>query len=224
MKIMTLPKILQPFYCENLIRLGKDHDGGYLVNKKDIKKTKKLISFGIRDDWSFEEDFFNIKNCPIDAYDGSVSEEDKLLLSSFFTNDRNFISKNIGNNENEVNFLSTIEDQIFLKCDIEGSEYNILDDIIRNSKNFTGLVIEFHEINNYDKFNLLTNFISKINQKLVHVHVNNWTYVNNDGKYIPCVIELTFSSSSNIELIDFELPHKLDMPNCSTEDEFKIIF
>jgi hypothetical protein len=31
MKDITLPKIFEPFYCADLIRLGKDNDGGYLV-------------------------------------------------------------------------------------------------------------------------------------------------------------------------------------------------
>ena len=31
MKNVTLPKILQPYSCADLIRVGKDNDGGYLV-------------------------------------------------------------------------------------------------------------------------------------------------------------------------------------------------
>ena len=69
---VTLPKIFQPYYCNNLVRLGKNHDGGYLVNEQDILKTKTLLSFGIGEDWSFEEQFTNLNNCPLIAYDGTL--------------------------------------------------------------------------------------------------------------------------------------------------------
>ena len=36
--------------------------------------------------------------------------------------------------------------KIFLKIDIEGSEYRILDDLIRYQDLIKGLVIEFHNI------------------------------------------------------------------------------
>ena len=52
-----LPKILKPKHEYDLIRLGQDNDGGYLVEKKSTEKTKNLISFGLADDWSFEKDF-----------------------------------------------------------------------------------------------------------------------------------------------------------------------
>ena len=41
----------------DLIRLGKNNDGGYLVSEKDIKHTKNLISLGVSFDISFEKDF-----------------------------------------------------------------------------------------------------------------------------------------------------------------------
>ena len=40
-----------------LKRLGSSTDGGYLVPLECIKNTKILLSFGLNDDWSFEENF-----------------------------------------------------------------------------------------------------------------------------------------------------------------------
>ena len=57
---IKLPKIFRPFECLQLIRLGKDNDGGYIVNKHDVDKTDLLISFGIGNDWSFEKVFLKI--------------------------------------------------------------------------------------------------------------------------------------------------------------------
>jgi hypothetical protein len=68
-----LPKQFMPYRTNDLIRLGRDYDGGYLIRASDVEKTKLLLSFGINDDWSFEQDFFNRRNVPITAYDGSIS-------------------------------------------------------------------------------------------------------------------------------------------------------
>ena len=74
MKNMTLPKIFQPFACEDLIRLGKDNDGGYLVNKEDVMSSKRLISFGIGQDISFETDFINENTVDVIAFDQSITD------------------------------------------------------------------------------------------------------------------------------------------------------
>ena len=49
--------ILKPIKTSNLIRLGGNSDGGYVVNSDIIKKTDNLVSFGMGTDWSFELDY-----------------------------------------------------------------------------------------------------------------------------------------------------------------------
>jgi hypothetical protein len=222
MKIMHLPKILQPFYTENIIRLGKNNDGGYLVNSEDVYKTNRLISFGIGGDISFEESFLRMNRCPADLYDDRDFEDQNFL------NDNCRVHKaTIGDQGIRLTDLLKEDDcNVFLKCDIEGAEYDILDDIIRSSKVFSGFAIEFHDIHQYHRFNLLTNFISKIDQKLVHIHVNTWSYVvDNQNQYIPSVVEMGFSSSSNLRYHkNLMLPHPLDMSNDPDNEDFKLIF
>ena len=58
---MSFDKILKPQYNYDLIRVGRDNDGGYLVEKKSLENTQSLISLGISNDWSFEESFLNKK-------------------------------------------------------------------------------------------------------------------------------------------------------------------
>jgi len=218
-------KIFQPFYCKDIVRLGKDYDGGYLVNKQDVLKSKKLLSLGVGDDVSFEKDFSAINDCNIVAYDGTINPNQPFLFD-FYKDNKTFINKNIGTGYNEVDFKSIIGDSdIFLKCDIEENEYGILNDIITHSKLFSGITMEFHNINAKDHFNTLLNFISKIDLKLVHVHVNNSFYFITDNGCIPDVIELTFSSSDNLVLDEaIKFPHPLDMPNMSEREEFEISF
>lgn len=214
---MKLPKILKPFYCDGLIRVGKDNDGGYLVNKEDIVSSNRLISFGVGDDISFEQQFYDINPCSLDAYDGTINN-----TYEFFTDNKTFHRKNIHKNIDDI-----IQDSvgIFLKCDIEGSEYDILDSLIKYSNRFSGIVLEFHHVNRYELFNELTAFISKIDQKLVHVHANNNSYIETPTDIIPDCLELSFTSSRNIEYSnELILPHPLDMPNEQTRNDIAIVF
>ena len=52
-----LPKEFKPKASYELIRLGKDNDGGYLVELNSIKQSKSLIAMGMGRDCSFENDF-----------------------------------------------------------------------------------------------------------------------------------------------------------------------
>jgi hypothetical protein len=217
---VNLPKIFQPFYCENLIRVGKNNDGGYLVNKNDINQTDILISFGIGDEWSFENYF----NCQIYAYDGQIAP-----LKNFDSLNRTFINKNVGKeNKNTQVSISSILDKkfnVFLKCDIDGGEYQILDELIEYAQIFTGIVIEFHTISKNSNFNHIVNFISKIGMKLVHTHINNYFYYITPNGIIPDTIELTFSSANNlIYNPKLTLPHILDQPNNPDNNEIQILF
>ena len=46
----------RPVVFDDLIRLGRDHDGGYLLPRRVVVAAGALLSMGVNDDWSFEED------------------------------------------------------------------------------------------------------------------------------------------------------------------------
>ena len=73
-----LPKIFKPYKStkKNLIRVGPNADGGYVIDKRVIKKINTLITCGLNDDWEFEKEFFKINpNCKILAYDHTVNKK-----------------------------------------------------------------------------------------------------------------------------------------------------
>lgn len=214
MKNILLPKIFQPFDCQDLVRLGKNNDGGYLVNKVDILKSTELLSFGIGSDTSFENDFLILNQVGVKTYDSTVD------INEFEHFKENITSKNI------KSILEKASDTTFLKCDIDGGEYEIFLDLINYSHKLSGVAIELHGIANRDNFNEIMNFVSKINLRLIHSHLNNYSYyITEDQFYVPDVIELSFTSSNNILYNEnIELPHILDMPNNPSDDEFKIFF
>lgn len=64
---------LRPFDEPDLIRLGKKGDGGYIISQKSLDKDICLLTFGMSDEWSFEEEFTkqNQKNF-VHIYDHTV--------------------------------------------------------------------------------------------------------------------------------------------------------
>ncbi len=112
----------------------------------------------------------------------------------------------------------------FLKIDIEGNEYRILDDIINHQDNLEGLVIEFHNSDLMEE--KIINFINKFNLDLVHIHANNFGEINNKG--YATVFEATFSPRKYNVLRDkndniFPVEN-LDQPNDKNNDDKKISF
>jgi hypothetical protein len=48
---------LHPVQYDELIRVGPDGDGGYVVPGDQLAQCKLLLSLGVNDDWSFDRDF-----------------------------------------------------------------------------------------------------------------------------------------------------------------------
>ena len=70
----SLPSFFAFEPAVDLVRVGRDYDGGYLVSQADIFRSDILLGLGINDDWSFETDFLALNNVPVVAYDASVNE------------------------------------------------------------------------------------------------------------------------------------------------------
>jgi hypothetical protein len=240
--IVNFPKFLKPKKNYKLIRVGKNNDGGYLVDEQSIKDTKTLISLGINDDWSFEKDFLKInKNVNLRCYDNNTSLT--FLIRIFFKKFIFFIY--YGFIEIFTSFLNIIDYYFFLKkkiskkhitykdlqkltkkfkppfffkIDIEGSEYRILDDILKLKKKISGIVIEFHNIDLFSE--KIKNFIKKNQLKLIHAHANNYGIEWNETN----IIELTFSKKPKMIGKKTKFPNILDHPNIKKNKEIKINF
>ena len=251
MKSVTVSKNLRPNQCGDLIRLGKDFDGGYLVCKRDVEASDGLIGLGVCDDWSFEGDFRAINKVTIEAYDRSVGGRfffnaifrrflrlynlPKFLkaITTFFsyfyffgqsgvTHHRKYIGANFPPKMITLKeaFQNMAGEKTFLKIDIEGSEYRILDDLIEGANRTSGLAIEFHDCDLH--MDRILKFVDDYPLSLVHFHINTGSIVSSDG--IPYVIELTFSSSEKGNGEFASLPHALDMPNAKGASEINIDF
>ena len=79
---------------------------------------------------------------------------------------------------------------VFLKIDIEGSEYRIMDDVLENANAVGAIAIEFHDLDVYpERFNETVAAMSR-DFHVVHVHANNYADLSPFG--FPGAIELTF--------------------------------
>ncbi len=251
--MIKISKLFYPKLNCDLTRLGKNFDGGYIVEKKSILNSEILLSFGVADDWSFEKHFSALGQKKVYSYDYSVNNKfwfknliksflnillfknsfenfqklfEYIKFRSFYDFKNNFhykkfitsssMQKNLFDNDINISLnkiLENINNNFFLKIDIEGSEYRILSEILENSNKINGLVIEFHDFDlHYDK---VQNFINNFELTLVHLHVNNFGSINEQG--LPSVIELSFTSSKYLENNlendkSYPVPN-LDMPN-----------
>jgi hypothetical protein len=223
MENINLLKTLEVYNFDKKIRLGVNQDGGYVIGEVD-GGYDCYISCGIEKEESFSRDFINKYN--MDEYnsfgfDGTIDN-----YPYEYTNKIRFIKKNINSfdDENNTNLSSLINKykNIFLKMDIEGSEYTWLMQIDENQLNhFKQIVIEFHGITDDSWFNTWSGDKIKCLEKLsnthylIHAHGNNWAPVSNN---IPDVLELTyinknyFSSVPEFNTTAFPIVN-LDFPN-----------
>jgi|CXWL01.1.fsa_nt_gi hypothetical protein len=64
----------KPIHIDDLIRLGRPEDGGYVISRRCVEETQVLFSLGISEDWSFEEAFIREnRRTTVIGIDGSVS-------------------------------------------------------------------------------------------------------------------------------------------------------
>tara|TARA_R110002051_G_scaffold322840_2_gene414493 strand:- start:101 stop:790 length:690 start_codon:yes stop_codon:yes gene_type:complete len=200
------------------IRLGKNHDGGYVI--MDGLEYNLLIGCGIACDISFEDDFlekYKHQDVWCVALDGTIND----IPNCRHRQRIQFQKSNIkGNN---ITNLLNFGESIFLKMDIEGSEYKFFDEISEKElNNISQMVVEFHSKisvcpDGWENYKI--NCIKKIlkTHDMVHFHANNYVTVKDN---IPKVFEATFVHKKYIKddykLNDKPLPTSIDHANNSS--------
>ena len=230
--IARLPASLRHKNSDNLIRLGRPYDGGYVVSKDDVLASDFMMSFGVSDDWSFEEQFLQLNPVPLEAYDRSISgliflrhylknphklSKLKTFFSylTFFNYERRHIRKFVGEATGKKHLsLKSILDgvtaqKIFIKMDIEGSEYRLLDTLIAYQDRISGIAVELHDCDLH--LERIERFVDALQLKIVHIHANDYGTVSTQG--IPHLLEITFSRHAPM-LDDWRnYPQSIDVPN-----------
>jgi hypothetical protein len=208
-----LPASWKPVPTDDLVRLGAPLDGGYVVSRRSVAASTTLLSMGLNDDWRFESEFRAQNGAGVHCYDHTVTPRFWMLNAMkqavllrfnrvfqyfryrrFFRGDVVHHRIKIGYDGNSETSLDTIinklaSDRIFLKVDIEGSEYRILDSVIKNADRFTAAVFEFHDIDLHR--HRLAEFISRFKDfSVIAVNGNNFGGIDPLGD--PLVLEVSF--------------------------------
>lgn len=217
-----------------LIRIGKDSDGGYLL-PYDLEGIKTCFSAGCNNNWDFEkelEKYFDIFSHIIDSEDKKPND-----LSTGHT----YTSRWLGPTKTKKTITiqqwvelceSKEKNEFVLQMDIEGYEWLILFGIGEELLlRFRILVIEFHGTQNFtNRIHFNEVFKPTITSLLryfdpVHIHANNCCGNFNFGKFqFPIVFELTLHRKDRAKNYEGfrELPHVLDRVNDSTSPELAI--
>jgi hypothetical protein len=202
------------------IRLGKDYDGGYVIHDIPEIKYDILISGGIDNDISFEEKFCEKYKTECIAFDGTIDNISNI-------NNITHIKKNIDTDNNLSDLLKRYKN-IFIKMDIEGSEFEWIKNLEeKNFSNIVQMVIEFHYPSEKEN-----EIFEKINKYfvLVHFHANNYCGYRVSQIYgvsLPNVFECTYINKKYIQMRDLslnseKLPTKYDMRNIKEFDDYLI--
>ncbi|MEN9337593.1 MAG: hypothetical protein RLZZ500_2580 [Bacteroidota bacterium] len=215
-------KFLQEFLnvdSKYLAKLGGYIDGSYIVDYRSVLSSKYLISGGVGSNVRFESDFRLInKEVKIVFVDPTTSIIRMFIRSiyHFFKRSQNgFYSlgelfnyfdvkkhathkyKYLGKQYtiNTVCQELSITDRFFLKLDIEGFEYELLDSILDLKDKIEGICIEFHDLNKKDNVDMLETFVRKLDFNIIGVCINELA-ISDSG--VPHIIEISFSPKKEI--------------------------
>lgn len=197
---------LAPVIVPDLIRMGKDYDGGYIISERSVTASNGMLSFGVNDDWSFDQQWQTRKpQDKIHAYDGTISptkmpEDLQKSYRQFFGYQAVHFPVNVdiksspGQSSFDDIMIRMNRDRVFLKMDIEGGEWHLTDSIMRHASAITGMVIEFHNTTRLRPLFLET--VAKYQEQfhVIHIHPNTSCALADDN--FPTVVELSFINKS----------------------------
>lgn len=216
----TLKELIKvKYFPEDLVRLGNNADGGYVVSRTALDAAEKLYAYGVGTHWQFEKDYAK-------TYPGKSAEMRDHTVDVKFTGADNlfFYKEAIAPTEKSTTFdeLRDFKTSVFLKLDVEGAEYPFFDKAdLKNYENVTGIVCEFHDLHTDLGLRLFKKTIIKIQKyyDIVHIHGNNHGALIVEKDFIfPEAPEIAFIHknliNSNIEYQNVKYPLcDLDFPN-----------
>jgi len=215
-----------------LIRLGPDGDGGYLV-PDDLLGIEACFSPGVGDIFGFEKDCAAL-GMKVFLADGSVELPAELHDQFCFT--KKHVGVTTGDDYMTVDdWVASsplrLQSDLMLQIDIESNEYEtFLGMSDRLMRRFRIIVAEFHGLDqlwNRPFFQLASRAFEKILQThtCVHIHPNNCCgALDKWGLTIPRLAEFTFLRNDRIDKPSYAdvFPHPLDSDNKADSPHFPL--
>jgi hypothetical protein len=122
-------------------------------------------------------------------------------------------------------FARAGDGRVFVKMDIEGAEYRVLEDVVSYADRVLGLAIEFHDTGPLRPVFERTMEMVCRRYEIVHLHANNFTPAYRDG--FPEALEITFARKDlmhgTARRRQLPIPG-LDRPNDPARPDFRLTF
>ena len=206
-----------------LIRLGPDGDGGYLL-PNDLDGIEYAFSPGVSTESGFEAE---LADAGLRVFLADYSVDGPAKTNTNFVFDKKYVGCLSGEtfmtlDEWKNATLPDYRDDLLLQMDIEGAEFEALFSMSAELlSQFRIMIIEFHylqELLNKPYFILASRVFQKLLQthSVVHIHPNNCCgSIKSRGLEIPRVAEFTFYRNDRMTGKAYRqtFPHPLDHDN-----------
>ena len=201
--LQIIEGLLRPMRVENLQRFGAENDGGYIGI--ETRSAPTLLSGGGGKNIDFEFELAE-KGSKVHLYDPTIS---KLPKEHFNVSHYKKALDGPGNknfkhsatlSEAFIELNPNLDQAVWLKLDIEGSEIELLFNDLELLPKFEQIFIEFHETFQVISPKFQNQFITVLSAlkkdfHLVSMVSNNWKGVTNYGcSFLPDTFEATFLS------------------------------
>jgi hypothetical protein len=223
---LALASLFSPQKVEGFskIRVGSDHDGGYIM-LDDFSNIDLALSFGVDTNADWDVGVAN-RNVGVQQYDHTID-------SAPIVHDRIKFFKNkivaASADSSEVSIHSILEGaqitrdaSVILKIDIESDEWPVFDACaVEDLKRFSQILVEFHNFA-YSRDSVWLRRATRVMEKLAsifgvyHVHANNWCAMAAVGNvYFPDGLEVSFANRERYKLVEATelFPTPLDQAN-----------
>ncbi|MDA2992694.1 MAG: FkbM family methyltransferase [Actinomycetota bacterium] len=229
--VMTLPVITN---IDSLLSLGLGENWSFESTFSQINRSARIEIYDNTVSLSFfvRKSLNGVVNLLLFRESGASVKARFSRLSNYFS----FWYRNPRNKHHQVRISRETFDQalsriptdsvVGLKIDIEGSEWEILEQIVKHQSRFGFILIEIHDFDLHVQ--QLKNFLDQLSGRLVlsHLHANNFEGLGKNG--FPRVFEITLLRDPAIRTpreYRKELPlDGMDTPNAKNRPDFVISF
>ncbi|CAO4144770.1 hypothetical protein LPLAFNJD_LOCUS1775 [Methylorubrum aminovorans] len=236
MQIFNALSLLTPYEIDvPKVRIGPQRDGAYIL-AGIMKPCQPVVSFGIGTVYTFDEEVAQ-RGHDVYMFDHTIG---MLNLSN---KKMHFYPHGVGPNdipEQNIFSIKTYLDRhapqaqdIILKMDVEGAEWDVLEHIDDDTlQRFSQVTMEVHDLDRLDNDYFRRRFVKvmrKLNENftIFHVHGNNYVDLKIISGFPICpVLELSFVRTSLVHRTASRTyyPSSLDLPNLEIKPDHLLWF
>ena len=217
------------------IRVGCEHDGGYVMHDFSSSEVDGALSIGVGPDVSWDIDVVR-KGIKVDLFDPTIRRMPEKVPGGHFhkigigpveSSDPEYLPLP------KLREIAGLGDasNIVLKIDVEGAEWTSLRNLPEGElSRYSQIAIEMHNLGRVVEQKFFDSVIDVLkslatNHTPIHLHANNYAPLNKFGNYwFPDAIEVTYVRNHVTHVYEpkSKVASELDSPNCPTMLDFSL--